>query len=182
MITIDSFAERGYRPGLVSRCVGLMAPYYGPKFGFGLEFEADTAAQMARFLGDFDARRCAFWTVRRDDEIVGCAALDGREDNEPQFRWFFLGASVRGHGLGHRLLKRAIDTAVGIGWPALTLYTHASLQAAVHLYEAHGFVPQGELPGPHWRQPVHFMRMVRMLDARRPIARAVAPQVATASP
>jgi GNAT superfamily N-acetyltransferase len=120
--------------------------------------------------------------VRRDDEIVGCAALDGRDADEPQFRWFFLGASVRGHGLGHRLLKRAIDTATGFNWPALTLYTHVSLQAAVHLYEAHGFVPRGELPGPHWRQPVDFVRMVRPLREHRPAGGLAAPQYATASP
>lgn len=170
-ITIESFAERGYRLGLVGHCASMMARFYGARFGFGADYEGETAARLGHFLATFDARRSAFWTVRRDHEVVGCAALDGRDEAEPQLRWFYLSPALRGQGVGRRLLRRALDAARGLGWRELALYTHEDLRPAVHLYEQHGFVRHGVRIAPHWQRAMTFTRFVRDLQATaRPAA------------
>ncbi len=147
MITVIDHASTGFPAELTPHCARLMARYYREKFGLDDSFETWTASSLAHFGEHFDPRRDAFWTVVRDGETVGCAAVQ-RPANAAgagiaQFRWFFLAASTRHLGLGRQLLGRALDFAARAGYARLALTTHEDLRAAVHLYEEHGFGREG---------------------------------------
>ena len=58
---------------------------------------------------------------------------------ESQLRWFLLDPSVRGLGLGKKLLQEAITFAEQTGYASMFLWTVSALKAAGHLYQAAGF-------------------------------------------
>lgn len=158
MYAIHSLADDGYRPGMIGRCASMMTRFYHDKFGFGAEFETYTAVALAGFVAAFEPASDGLWLVRRDDEIVGCIGIDGRERDArhgaAELRWFYLGASLRGYGLGRSLLGRAIGFARAAGYRALHLSTHEDLYAAVHLYQLHGFERTGYKSVTQWGRPI----------------------------
>ena len=146
----------GYRPGALGRVTVLHATYYHEQWGFGLFFEARVAADMAAFLQRFDEARDGFWVAMIDDEIVGSIAIDGIDAATAgaHLRWFILDPDHQGHGLGRKLLTRALDHCRARGFGRVRLSTFAGLDAARHLYESLGFVLTEEAEGTQWGSAV----------------------------
>jgi GNAT superfamily N-acetyltransferase len=67
-----------------------------------------------------------------------------------QLRWFLVIPSVRGRGLGKRLLVEAIAFTKEQGYAKIILWTEQSLKAAAHLYATAGFVKTEEKAGWKW--------------------------------
>lgn len=142
MVRITPYDPDAYLPGQVGDCVRLMSRFYSATLGVGRAFELDLASSLAEFLVAFRPRRDGFWTVQRTDAdgaVVGCAALDGRDPAGAVLRWVYLCASVRGHGIGQRLLGLAISAARTGGHHRIVLTTHQRLHAAVQMYKHAGF-------------------------------------------
>jgi N-acetylglutamate synthase-like GNAT family acetyltransferase len=74
-----------------------------------------------------------------DGEPVGCVALLKMADGGYEVAKMTVSESLRGSGLGRRLLQRCVDEAVGLGAPRLYLVTNSSLGPALGLYRAMGF-------------------------------------------
>ena len=74
-----------------------------------------------------------------DGRPVGCVALLKMADGGYEVAKMTVSESLRGAGLGRRLLERCIDEAVGLGAPRLYLETNSSLGPALGLYKAMGF-------------------------------------------
>ena len=131
----------GYRPGDLAAVIALHMAYYAPEWGLGRPFETKLAGEMGEFLHRMDPERDLFLAARSGETLVGSISLDvsGGGAEGAHLRWFVVGAKARGSGLGHRLLKRAMDHcdthAEGRCW----LTTFGGLDAARHLYEAAGF-------------------------------------------
>jgi N-acetylglutamate synthase-like GNAT family acetyltransferase len=58
--------------------------------------------------------------------------------------------SVRGRGLGRRLLAELLERARELGYERLRLETFSLLRAAAHLYRSVGFEVVDEDTGPRW--------------------------------
>jgi GNAT superfamily N-acetyltransferase len=56
-----------------------------------------------------------------------------------QLRWFLVDPSVRGAGLGKRLLNEAVAFSRTAGYETIVLWTVAALTAAARLYKSVGF-------------------------------------------
>lgn len=188
MHSIHSYHQAGYRAGVIGQCATLLARFYCPAFGFNAHYEADTAIAIAAFCAGFEPSRDGLWLVRRDDaadaELLGCMAVDGHLQARgiARLRWFCLGESLRGRGLGQRLLDLAIAHCSSRGYARIELDTHESLQAAVHLYRRNGFVRTGDRPCQQWGADLTFDHYERALppltvpaDAQRAVLRAFAP-------
>ncbi len=76
---------------------------------------------------------------------VGLAKLAFME-NCAELQKLYLADSVKGQGLGYRLLAFAEEQARGMGYQRIYLETHTNLQAAMHLYEKCGYqlIPRPE--------------------------------------
>ena len=186
--------ERGYRPGLIGRCLELQALYYAEHIGFGQTFEYGRAHDIAAFFARMPHARSEVWYALDGDEIVATIAVDGhtfndtsaRESDEKsadasardlgrdgaQLRWFITADVTRGTGIGRRLIADALAFCDHIGFARTHLWTFAGLDAARHLYETCGFVLVDEETSTEWGPPVlkqHFVRRAasegRMLGA-----------------
>jgi len=96
-----------------------------------------------------------------DGQTVGCVALIPMGNGVYELSKMAVSPSMRGRGIGRRVLEYAIAQARELGAAALFLGSNSVLKNAVHLYESVGFrhVPPEELPEMHYARADVFMRM-----------------------
>ncbi len=75
-----------------------------------------------------------------NNQTAGTVALRKRDDFEYELIKMIVDEKYRGMGLGKALVKAAIEKARTNGARRLVLYSHSSLQSAIHLYQKFGFV------------------------------------------
>ena len=73
----------------------------------------------------------------REGRVRGDGA--GQGGGVAQLRWFLVEPSERGTGLGRRLVGEALGFCRAAGYRSVFLWTVGGLDAAAHLYVAHGF-------------------------------------------
>ena len=99
------------------------------------------ARTIAEFIIDNDGRG-KIWMAEQGGELVACAAIvERRVDHSTlgQLRWIVAKPSVRGKGLGEKLVSAAIDHARNENWSAVYLETTDGLNASMGLYRKLGF-------------------------------------------
>jgi putative acetyltransferase len=79
----------------------------------------------------------------KDDEAVGCVALIAMPDGGYEVAKMTVIETLRGSGLGRRLMQRCIEAGAEMGAPRLYLETNSTLAPALGLYRAMGFVDTG---------------------------------------
>ena len=129
------------RPGDLGRIISLHGTAYIDEKHFGLTFEAFVAKTIAEFIIDNEARGKVFLAERGND-LVGCAAIVERPSPDGmhgQLRWILADPSVRGSGLGKRLVDMAMDHARESGWLEVFLETTDGLEASMGIYKKLGF-------------------------------------------
>jgi GNAT superfamily N-acetyltransferase len=163
---MDELKITGYRPGAIGKITELHATYYHEQWGFGLFFERKVAADMAEFLGQFDEIRDGFWIAWRQNEIVGCIAIDGRQATHEgaHLRWFIVAPRWHGEGIGEALLEKAVDFCKDRAFSRVSLWTFSGLDAARHLYEKQGFVLRKEVESDQWGTTVTAQQFERLLS------------------
>jgi len=151
---------KGYLPGAIGRIVELHGTYYHKTWGFGLFFETKVARELSEFLARFNESRDGFWTVYKNDRVEGSIVIDGIKAplEGAHLRWFIISPELRGHGLGHRLLEKAISFCKEKGYSSIYLWTFEGLHPARHLYEKFGFKLVWEGEGAQWGTKVTEQR------------------------
>jgi GNAT superfamily N-acetyltransferase len=161
----------GWRPGLIGDVVSLQARYYARHWGFGASFEATIAAGMAAFVRRYDPRVDLIVSSGGAERVTGSVTLDGGDpegrDGLAHLRWFILDETLRGQGLGRRLIGRALEFARGTGRSGVYLWTFAGLDAARRLYDEAGFRLVQEHPGSSWGTRVTEQRFELRFDEVR---------------
>jgi GNAT superfamily N-acetyltransferase len=145
-----TFAVRhDLKPGDLGAIVSFHGTIYAREYGFDPTFEAYVASHLAEFVC---ARtdRDQLWIAEHEDRILGCIAIVGISDQEAQLRWFLVDPSVRGLGLGKRLLHEAVAFCQHCRYESLFLWTVSALTAAARLYRSVGFVLVEQRPGKQW--------------------------------
>jgi putative acetyltransferase len=90
---------------------------------------------------------------------VGCCALLPMDDGCFEVAKMCVSESLRGRGVGRRLLSYVVEHARSIGARSLYLETNSKLANAIHLYEAIGFshVPADRIhPSPYARANIYM--------------------------
>jgi GNAT superfamily N-acetyltransferase len=80
-----------------------------------------------------------FLLAHKDGDAVGCGGLHFMGDGVAEVKRMWLAPSVRGLGVGRRLLTALIEQAEAHGAKTLRLDTNASLTQAINLYRTSGF-------------------------------------------
>lgn len=137
---------RGYVVGMIGDITRLHAHYYHKNWGFGYDFEAEIAHHIATFLQRYDPQRDAIWTVSQAQQVVASIIIDGSiaEAGEARLRFFIVGDTLRGQGIGNKLMQIAMAFCDEKQFKRVELKTFAGLDAACHLYKKFGFVVYNE--------------------------------------
>ena len=163
----DVEVRSGYFPGAVGRVVELHGAYYHTHWGFGADFEAKVASELAQFFGRYDPDRDGFWTASVSGRVEGSITIDGAHAGADgaHLRWFIMSDALRGKGVGNRLIHAAVDFCRGNGYSRAYLWTFEGLPAARHLYEKAGFRLVEQHRGTQWGTEVTQQRFeLRLTD------------------
>jgi len=161
----DVEIRKGYVPGAIGRVVELHGTYYHTHSGFGSFFEAKVASELAEFISRYDERRDGFWIAWAGGRVEGSITIDGihAADEGAHLRWFIISDTLRGKGVGNRLMDAAVDFCRGKGYNRVYLWTFEGLDAARHLYEKAGFMLVEQCRGMQWGTEVNEQRFELLL-------------------
>ena len=101
------------------------------------------------------------YQVHSQGAVVGCVALIPMGDGVFEVSKMAVSPSMRGRGIGRKLLEHTIAEARRLGAKGLFLGSNSILKDAIHLYESLGFrhVPPEKLPEMHYARANVFMEM-----------------------
>jgi N-acetylglutamate synthase-like GNAT family acetyltransferase len=164
--------RRDLRPGDLGAIIALHGRLIPPEHGLDSTHEGYVAASVARAaIRGWPGDREAAWIVESDGAVAGSIALTDDGDDTAGLRWLVLEPSLRGRGLGRRLVGEVVAEARKHGFARLRLETFSDLRAAAHLYHEHGFKLVHEETGPRWgREQVTYQHYELQLSAARDTA------------
>ena len=135
--------------GDIGAIVAMHGLIYAREQGWDHRFEAYVAGPLSEFALRTNPRE-RIWIVERAGVVVGVIAIVEAAPGDAQLRWFLLDPSLRGRGIGKRLIDSALTFCRDSGYAHVLLWTVAGLEPARHLYESVGFTLTLEEPGQHW--------------------------------
>jgi GNAT superfamily N-acetyltransferase len=152
----------GWVPGLLGELVRWHGRYYVGALGWPPVFERIVAREASELAAAPDDE-AQIWSAWRDGHFLGCIALDSREaaTKGARLRFFIASDEARGHGVGTRLMRIALEAADARGDARVWLTTVRGLAAAAHLYSKFGFVLADEHDDDSWGASMREQRFVR---------------------
>ena len=163
----------GYRPGILARIIEMHMDYYWAAFRFGFEFETEIGKRFSESFARMGKPITELWSAIEvlpdgTEKILGAVIIDGEALGDPgrlaHLRAFIVDADARGLGVGRALLNEAVMFVDKTGFEETKLSTLADLDAARHLYEAHGFVVEYDKLEEKWGQ----MKRALQYSRRKP--------------
>ncbi len=139
-----TFSIRDPRPGDMGWIIHRQAVLYNQEYGWNQEYEALIAEIMARLIRNFDSRHEHCWIAEHNDEIAGSVFCVRKSPKVAQLRLLYVEPSLRGAGLGTRLVNQCIAFARSREYRTLTLWTNSVLNDARRIYERAGFELRAE--------------------------------------
>ena len=138
---------------------------YAQEHGWDSRFEGLVAGIVAAFVENRDPARERCWVAELGGAVVGSVFVVRHSDEIAKLRLLYVEPTVRGLGVGQRLLEEAMGFARQAGYRSMTLWTNDVLVAARRLYGRAGFQLVGqerhnsfghELVGEEWALDLHL--------------------------
>ena len=96
------------------------------------------------FDAHYMAPRGAFWVVRDDTRVVGSVGVDRKDERTAELKRLYVDASLRGRGIGQRLVETVLDWARAEGFGRVMLWSDTRFENSHRLYRRLGFTQLGE--------------------------------------
>lgn len=139
----------GYIPGVLGWMIQTQTEYYAGHVNFGMPFECTVAAGLTEFAPRADAPGNLLLTAWDGAQLVGSIVIDGGTTPPARLRWFVVDPMYHGRGIGTALLRQALAFADRYH-TSVWLTTIVDLDAAIHLYQTHGFHLMAEHDDATW--------------------------------
>lgn len=174
--------RRDLRPGDYGAIIEMHGRIYAREYGVDSSFEAMVAAAVTRAaVRGFPRERERVWIVESGGAFAGSLALTDEDGVSAMIRWVLLDPSLRGRGIGRRLVAEAVAEARELGYERVELETFSDLTTAAAIYRSHGFSVTGEEIGPRWgRDSINYQHYVLDLSEAEATSQA-APRSRTPS-
>jgi GNAT superfamily N-acetyltransferase len=175
--------RRELRPGDYGAIIEIHGRLYASEYGVDSSFEAMVAGSVTRAaMRGFPREREGLWVVELEGAFSGCIALTDEDGETGMVRWVLLDPSLRGRGLGSRLVSEVVEFARDADYERIELETFSDLRRAAAIYRSHGFRLTSEEAGPRWgRETItyqHYELDLSGVEAsgERPSGSAMEPQ------
>lgn len=156
--TLKWTLRHSLRPGDIGYLTYLHGTVYSREYGYDTTFEAYVACGLAEFAQSFNPKRDRIWLAEAKHHIVGSVAIVGRSELKAQLRWFFVHPDYRGHGIGRKLLKEALQFSKKRKYKIVFLWTTSELDTARQLYVDSGFKKTNEKVHKLWGKAIREER------------------------
>jgi N-acetylglutamate synthase-like GNAT family acetyltransferase len=165
--------RRHLRPGDLGAILALHARLITDEHGLDSTHEGYVGASLTEHaIRGFPGEREGIWVVEHEGRVAGSIGLTDDGDEVASLRWLVVDPSLRGRGLGRRLVSELIAEAREKGFERIELETFSELRAAAHLYRIYGFELTGAETGPRWgRDEITYQRYeleLRTTDGMEP--------------
>jgi ribosomal protein S18 acetylase RimI-like enzyme len=149
--------RRTVRPEDAEGIGALHRRIYQAEYGMNDQFVSGvTNGVRQQILRGWPERHGASWLIDGDDGLLGSLGLTVERPGHGRVRWFVLDPSLRGQGVGRRMVDEMMQTAREISLESMDLVTFSALVAAAHLYRSVGFRVVAEEPRTDWGPPITF--------------------------
>ena len=155
----DIRIRNGLKPGDIGYLTYLHGTLYGEEYGWDHTFEGKVAVILGEFAQSHNARE-RIWIVEKEEVVAGSIAIVEASDSIAQLRLFLLHPSLRGQGIGRRLMDEAISFCRDNHYSQVFLWTAGVLTAAAKLYRSTGFQLAEENTHEMWNAVVTEQRYV----------------------
>lgn len=147
------------RPGDIGWVIQRHGALYAEEYGWDLSFEALVARIAADFVDQRQPDCERGWIARRDGVNVGCvfvvrAPPADHGEAVAKLRLLLVEPSMRGAGLGDRLVAECERFALEAGYRRMTLWTNSILHAARAIYQRRGWTLVAEESHHSFGQPL----------------------------
>ncbi len=158
-VTDEVVIRRELRSGDAAAIAELHRRVYQQEFGMNDEFVSGVAAGVREAAARGWPRTTgAVWLIEPAGELAGSLALTVESSGAGRVRWFVLDRSLRGRGLGRRLIAELLAQARTAGLAELELETFGALSVAARIYRAAGFRVVSERERTDWGRPITYQR------------------------
>lgn len=123
---------------------------YEEEYGLTSVFSDYVKKVVTHFAKYYDQNSECMLIAEIEKKPVGSIAIAKSDNSTAQLRYFLIEPEIRGRGLGHRLVKIALDFCREKGYKHVFLETISSLKAARHIYKNHGFTLTSSHENPSW--------------------------------
>ena len=134
-----AYVLRQHRPGDMGWVVQRHGELYWQEYHYDERFEALVAECVAHFIQNLDARRERCWIAQTAGQKVGSVFLVKKSASVAKLRLLLVEPSVRGLGIGKRLVAECVGFARQAAYKKILLWTQSELAAARGIYQAAGF-------------------------------------------
>src|SRR5207245_10920085 len=141
---------RTHQAGDIGWVVHRHGVLYSEEYGYDERFEALVARIVAEFVERYNPQRERCWMAEKDGERVGSVFLVSKSKQIAKLRLLLVEPSVRGLGIGKRLVDECIRFARQARYKKMVLWTQSELKAARSLSEK---AECPLLPAPHHSHP-----------------------------
>lgn len=164
--------RRELRPGDYGAIIELHGRLYSRDHGVDASFEAMVAASVTRAaMRGFPRERERLWVVEQGGAFAGCVGLTDEDGESGMVRWVLLHPSLRGAGLGRRLISEVIEFGREMGYERLELETFSELRTAAAIYRTAGFRVTSVDESPRWgRDSIAYQHYELDLSAAEDLA------------
>lgn len=135
------YSLRGHRPGDMGWIVHRHGVLYNREYGWNEDFEALVAEVVASFIKNLQPNRERCWIAEADGEFAGSVFLVDHPERAgvARLRLLLVEPTMRGMGIGTRLVGECTAFAREAGYERITLWTNSVLHAARRIYQNEGY-------------------------------------------
>ncbi|MDP5274866.1 GNAT family N-acetyltransferase [Chengkuizengella axinellae] len=113
---------------------------YNKEYQYDFTFKQFVKEKVEGIIYRSNSEKERIWIVEMDGKPKGSIGITKVNDEVAQLGLFLIEPSLRGTGLGGKLVQEAIHFCREAGYHSIMLWTSSKHVAAKHLYEKYGFI------------------------------------------